>query len=156
MLGLDIPGRGTYQIDNLVFDVNGTIALDGDLDEAVAERIGSLSSLFNVYIITAGTHGKLSQLKTQLGTAVHKIQPPKEAEQKQDFIERLGQESTISIGNGANDVLMLKRSAIGIAVIGGEGASTQACLSADVVVTDIAEALDLLLKPQRLVATLRR
>ncbi len=49
----------------------------------------------------------------------------------------MGTEHTVAIGNGSNDVLMLKESAIGICVVGGEGASTAALLSADVVVNDI-------------------
>jgi soluble P-type ATPase len=156
MLEIDIPGRGSYRIDNLVLDMNGTIALDGNLDKEVAVRIGDLSSLLDIYVITAGTHGKLSELKAVLGTAVRKIEPPEEAGQKRGFIEELGKDRTAGIGNGANDALMLKQCAVGIAVIGGEGAAIEAILSADVVVGNISEALDLLLKPMRLVATLRK
>jgi hypothetical protein len=61
----------------------------------------------------------------------------------------------VAIGNGSNDVPMLKEGVVGICVVGPEGASTAALLGADVVVTDIRDALGLLLKPQRLVATLR-
>jgi soluble P-type ATPase len=39
--------------------------------------------------------------------------------------------------------------------VGAEGASAATILSADVVVKHIRDALDLLLKPQHLVATLR-
>jgi soluble P-type ATPase len=62
----------------------------------------------------------------------------------------------VAIGNGANDALMLEHAALGILVMGGEGAAVEALLRARVVVTDICEALDLLLFPKRLIATLRR
>ncbi|MCS7003502.1 MAG: ATPase P, partial [Dehalococcoidia bacterium] len=59
-------------------------------------------------------------------------------------------------GNGANDVAMLERAAIGVAVIGPEGAASSAIAAADVVTIAIADALDLLRYPRRLIATLRR
>ena len=156
MFEINIPGRGSYRIDNLVFDVNGTIAVDGNLIGEVAARMADLSSMFDVYVITAGTHGRLTDIESRLGIKARKIDPSKEAEQKQDFVEKLGKESTISIGNGANDTLMLGDAAIGIAVIGQEGASVKAILAADIVVNNISDALNLLLKPKRLIATLRK
>jgi soluble P-type ATPase len=45
---------------------------------------------------------------------------------------------------------------VGIAVVEGEGAAVATLLAADVVTRDIHDALDLLLSPRRLVATLRR
>ncbi len=57
---------------------------------------------------------------------------------------------------GANDRLMLKAARIGIAVIEGEGCAVDAVLSADIVVKDIHDALNLLRAHKRLVATLRR
>jgi soluble P-type ATPase len=60
------------------------------------------------------------------------------------------------VGNGFDDHLMLHSAALGIAVILGEGAASKTLFEADVVCTSIASALDLLLFPQRLAATLRR
>jgi soluble P-type ATPase len=51
---------------------------------------------------------------------------------------------------------MLKESAVGICIVGKEGAAVEAVMSADLVTFDINDALDLLLKPERLVATLRK
>jgi soluble P-type ATPase len=51
---------------------------------------------------------------------------------------------------------MLNTAGIGIAVLGEEGLCVETLNAADVVVRDIHNALDSLLKPQRLVATLRR
>ncbi len=156
MLAIKIPGRGLLQIEHLVLDLNGTIALDGDLKEEVRKKIKELTKILNVYVVTAGTHGKLDKLKKALRIEIHKIEPSEEAEQKQRFVKELGAQETISVGNGSNDTLMLKTSAIGIAVIGGEAASTEAIFSADVVVNNITHALDLFTKPKRLIATLRK
>jgi soluble P-type ATPase len=50
---------------------------------------------------------------------------------------------------------MLRTAALGMAVIQAEGAAAAALKEADVVVTDVRDALDLLLNPLRLVAALR-
>ena len=39
MVELEIPGRGTLQIEHLVCDVNGTLAVDGELLPGVVEAI---------------------------------------------------------------------------------------------------------------------
>nr|MBN1229125.1 ATPase P [Anaerolineae bacterium] len=62
----------------------------------------------------------------------------------------------VVIGNGGNDAGMLRVAAISIAVLDREGLNTESLQAADIVVTSALDALDLLLKPKRLVATLRR
>jgi soluble P-type ATPase len=71
------------------------------------------------------------------------------------YVRRLGAGRTACIGNGRNDRLMLRAAALGIAVILAEGASAETVRAADIVVGDIGHALDLLLEPTRLLATLR-
>ena len=150
-----VPGGDTYEIENLVLDMNGTIALDGELLEGVEERLALLRSMVRVVIITADTHGGVRRLEQRLGLETIVLKEGDESSQKLEFVRQLGVERSLAIGNGSNDALMLKESAIGVCVIGEEGASTLALLSADIVVTDVRDALDLLLKPDRLVATLR-
>ncbi len=50
---------------------------------------------------------------------------------------------------------MLRAAALGIATVQREGAAVDAMRAADIVVQNVRDALDLLLKPRRLVATLR-
>jgi soluble P-type ATPase len=50
---------------------------------------------------------------------------------------------------------MLREAVLGIAVVGREGAAGVTVRAAEIVVTRIQDALDLLLMPTRLVATLR-
>jgi len=73
---------------------------------------------------------------------------------KLDFLKTLNLEMTVAIGNGSNDQLILKEAALGIAVLGDEGVSASAMKSADIVVKNIQNALDLFLKPKRLITTL--
>ena len=60
-----------------------------------------------------------------------------------------------SLGNGWNDMEMFKSSDLSIAVIDREGMCAALLAHADVLVTSPVDGLDLLLKPDRLRATLR-
>lgn len=152
---LSIPGRGEYDLRYAVLDLNGTLGLDGRLLDGVADRLALLSESLSLVVLTADTHGGAAQVRDELGIETVILQRRDEARQKAEFLRGLGAEHTVAIGNGANDVLMLRESAVGICVVGEEGAAAAALVAADVVVADIRHALDLLLKPQRLVATLR-
>lgn len=139
-----------------MLDLNGTLGLDGRLLEGVAERLAALQSRLHPVILTADTHGGAAQVRAELGLEVVVLRPGgQEAVQKLEFVRGLEANHVVAVGNGANDILMLKECAVGICVLGPEGAATQALLEADVVVADVRHALDLLLNPKRLVATLR-
>lgn len=155
MITITIPGRGNYSLSNLVLDLNGTIALDGELIEGVEDRLRRLDRLLKLFVVSADTFGSASSLGKKLKAEIHLVKKGEEAAQKLELVEKLGRHKTICIGNGANDTAMLTEAAIGIGIIGREGASVTAITGADVVVTDINTALELLINTDRLVATLR-
>ncbi len=156
MIFLSIPGFGDFEITHLLLDVNGTLAVNGVLVEGVVERIETLRDQVEIKMLTANTHGKQHGIDQALDLTAHIIERGKESEQKATAAESFGAEHVIAIGNGANDAKMLEVAAIGIVIIGGEGANLNTLGSADVAVTSILDALDLLINPRRLVATLRR
>ena len=156
MITIEIPGHGTLKLRNLVLDLNGTIALDGQVLPGVAERLAALSANLTIHLVTADTQGQAAQSAECLGLQLFRIVPGDEASQKLDLVAQLGPARTVTIGNGANDAGMLAAAALGIAVLGPEGLAPTALQAAGVVVGRIEDALDLLLRPQRLVATLRR
>jgi len=155
MKRISIPGRGELTLEHLVLDYNGTIALDGDLCPGVAEKLIVLAPHLQIHVITADTHGTVEAKIAGLPCALALIGPDRQDQAKLDYITGLGPQSCACIGNGRNDAAMLGAAALGIAVIGPEGAAAAVVAAADVVVTTIADALDLVLKPLRLVATLR-
>ena len=157
MIELAIPGRGIIQLEYAVFDVNGTLATDGVLIDGIADKLALLRGKLDVRLLTADTHGKQVEIDQQLRFTADRLLPGgREREQKADYVYALNVNKVAAIGNGANDVDMLKAAALGIAVIGAEGLSGEALLAADVIVNDVHAALDLLLNPKRLIATLRR
>ncbi|GLI54957.1 hypothetical protein PM10SUCC1_04720 [Propionigenium maris DSM 9537] len=56
-----IPGGETLEIDHIVSDYNGTIALDGRLIEGVAELMGKLAEEVTIHVITADTFGSVER-----------------------------------------------------------------------------------------------
>lgn len=156
MIEITIPGRGNYTINNLVLDLNGTIAVDGNIIGGVKEKLAMLSHKLDIFLVTADMNKNAERLVKDLPVKLYKIKETEENNQKLRVVLKKGKNNTVSIGNGCNDVSMLKESAIGISIVGGEGASAEAMMASDLVVVTINDALDLLLKPHRLGATLRR
>ena len=156
MIEVDVPGRGVLRLGQLVLDVNGTVALDGELVEGVAERVARLRDQLEVRIVSADTFGRLDAVADVLGVTAVRLRPGGgEAAQKDAVVRGLGAEQVVAIGNGANDAAMLRTARLGIAVLGREGLATAALQAADVLAPSIGDALDLLLHPRRLRATLR-
>ncbi|WP_456483077.1 HAD family hydrolase [Methanopyrus kandleri] len=157
MIEVEIPGRGELRLEHLVLDYNGTIASGGKLLESVVEPLQELTEIVHVVVASADTYGTVEDELTGAGLdiEVYGVSAGNEREDKAELIEELGPEVCAAVGNGANDELMLKRAALGICVIGPEGACSRTLLSADVVVREPREALELLLDPKALRATLR-
>lgn len=155
MLEIAIPSRGRLLLEHLVLDLNGTLALDGALLPGVKERLARLDGRLTLHLVSADTQGTLAAVAADLAARAHRLEPGDEAAQKAALVEHLGADRVVAIGNGANDSLMLDRAALGIAVLGPEGLALSCAQAADVIVPNIEAALDLLLRPRRLVATLR-
>jgi soluble P-type ATPase len=156
VLHISIPGVGPLELEHLVLDVNGTVALDGTVLSGVAEGIAAVRDRLRVVAITADTHGTAPRLREQLAIDVHVIPAGGEGAHKLAFVESLGCATVIAAGNGANDAEMLRAAAIGVCVVGDEGAAAAAVAAADVVVSGVGTLFGLLENPTRLVATLRR
>jgi P-type E1-E2 ATPase len=156
MIELNIPGRGTMQLEHLVCDVNGTLALDGQLFERMPRILTALRDRVTLHLLTADTRGQQQLIDRQLNIQAVRIAPGNEAEQKADYVRKLGAEYVVAIGQGANDAEMLRSAAIGICIISPEGTAVETMLAADLVVPDIFSALELIEKPLRLIATLRK
>ena len=156
MIELRIPGRGLVELEHLVCDVNGTLAVDGQLFDGLVRPLMNLRDRLELHLITADTLGRQSLIDRQLNLQAVRLQPGDEALQKAAYVQRLGAQSVIAIGQGANDAGMLKEAALGICVFSEEGVAVETLLAADLVVSDIFAALNLLEKPLRIVATLRK
>lgn len=151
-LRYEIPGSRAIELQHLLLDINGTLTDRGELLPGVGERLGRLRADVEIHLLSADTFGTLEQLGKELGVETRRISTgPDKAAAGAD----LGTEDCAAIGNGRNDVEMLQAVRLGIAVVGPEGTSSEALRAADVVCDSILSALDLLLDPLALAATLR-
>ena len=152
MIRIDIPQRGIFELRHAVFDVNGTLAVDGKPIPGVVDSLHRLAEQLSLHALTAGTHGNIEELQRTYGVPFHLIET---GEDKLRYVEQLGSASVIAFGNGRNDVAMLRAAIIGVAVLGGEGVAIEALQAADALALGPIDAIELLLKPKRLIATLR-
>lgn len=155
MLTIEIPGLRILRIEHLVLDYNGTLARDGRLVKGVRGRLKRLARNLRIHVVTADTFGKARVALAGLPCEIVLLPAGKQDAAKLAYVRRLDPTRCLCIGNGRNDRLMLRAAALGIAVVLAEGAASESLQAARVVTHSIADALDLLLKPLRLVATLR-
>lgn len=154
MLTIHIPGRDEFTISHLMLDYNGTIALDGKVIPAIVPQLELLSKDIDICVITADTHG--TAVKNCKGLPLEvKVFPTTDVGRikAEEALKLTG--GVACIGNGFNDILMSDACDLSICVIGKEGCCGALLSHVDVVVTSIEDALDLLIKPDRLRATLR-
>jgi len=155
MLEISIPGFGDLALAYLVADFNGTLACDGRLLPGVSRRLRGLAKTLAVHVLTADTFKTCSAELSRLPVQVAVMPPRNQDRAKAAYVKKLGPGRCVCIGNGRNDVGMLRSCGLGIAVINEECASARACAAADIIAGNIADALDLLGNPKRLLATLR-
>jgi P-type E1-E2 ATPase len=152
---VDIPGYGTLTIEHIVFDFNGTLAMDGRLIDGVGLLLEALPAELTLHVLTADTFGTArTQIKgvNRPGLVFYNRGTPAE---KLAYVRDLDASRVAAIGNGRNDGAMLEAAALGVVAINAEGAAVETLLKADIVCTSIIDALNLFLEPRRIIATLR-
>jgi soluble P-type ATPase len=155
---IDIPGFGKRVIRTIISDFTGTISCRGKLTPGVKPRLSSLRKLVDLEIVTADTRGTARrQLR---GIAVpHVLGKNRLDVAKRKFAKRFDLRYVAAFGNGNNDRLLLaavkKAGGLAIAIDNGEGCALDALLAANLFISGAANALDLLLDPAGLIATLR-
>lgn len=154
MLNIQIPGREMLMLNHLILDYNGTIAEDGEIIPGIASRLETLAKDLSIFVITADTHGTAARKCAGLPVQVLTFPTTQVGAIKAQEAQKLSG-GVVCIGNGFNDIQMSDVSDLSICVMGKEGCCGALLMHTDVVVTSIHDALDLLLKPSRLRATLR-
>jgi soluble P-type ATPase len=137
---------------DLVLDYNGTVSKDGVLLPGVAAQLRRLAKIIRMTMLTADTFGKA---KSQLNGLPIQVRIIRTGRDKADFVRERGANRVIAVGNGRNDVRMMAIAGLSVGVIGPEGAAVELMRAADIVVTDIHHALDLITHPLRVKASLR-
>jgi soluble P-type ATPase len=152
---IEIPGGETLEIEYVVTDFNGTIAVDGVMKQSVKERLIKLSELFKIYVITSDTQGTAARELEGLPVELQIYNIVNAGECKRTIVDSLSCKRCCCIGNGRNDLLMFQAAALNIAVLEAEGTYAPLLKYAHLLVKSSEDAVDLLLDKKRLVSGLR-
>lgn len=155
MIEISIPGFHNLQLKHLVLDYNGTLACDGKLIPGVQKILNGLSENLKVHVLTADTFGHARSGLKGIDCTLSILPADKQDKRKLEYVQELDASCSVCIGNGRNDRFMISEAALGITVIQKEGAAFETLQAADVVCDSIVNALELLVNPLRLVASLR-
>lgn len=155
MLDMKVPGFGKIKIKNLILDYNGTLAQDGKILAEAYSILPDICQRLDVTVLTADTMGGCRDVLQDFDLDVEILTDKPEDVAKLNFLDRLGADQTMAVGNGANDKLMLEKALLGVAVIGPEACCTKTALAADLICPDIVKVFELIMHPLRVIASLR-
>jgi len=148
---MEIPNYGDIEFGAVLFDLNGTLGIGGRIPDDVKELLKKLADRYTVVVLSADTFGTLEEELKEIPVRIERVSSGVEkAELAEDYAPYA------AVGNGNNDVAMLDKAELAFCVIGREGASVDALLASDIVVTDVRDAIEMLLNEKKLIATLRR
>lgn len=152
---LDIPGYGLLEIKHFVTDFSGTLSEDGIIMPGVKEKLNELARKLKIHVLTSDTFGRAREELQGINCIVHLLEGEDHTAQKENYVKSLDAERVAAFGNGNNDSRMLRAAKLGIVVCLREGCSRKTFCASQIFVASPIDAIDLLLFPKRLIATLR-
>lgn len=155
VINVEIPNYGCLEIEHFVTDFSGTLSEDGNLLPGVKAKLNELSSILRIHVLTSDTFGRAEKELEGVNCILHVLKGEGHVFQKEKYVQDLGADIVAALGNGNNDVAMLKVAKLSIAVCLKEGCSIQALTVSKIFVMSPVDAIDLFLYPKRLIATLR-
>jgi soluble P-type ATPase len=156
MISIQRSGMENLDIHYVLIDFEGTLAMDSRVHPKAKEKVNLLSKRANIYILTKSNREKVEKSLRKMKVDIVYVTEGDASQQKLNVLQRLGPHLTAVIGNGLDDLQMMDQAGLGMCVIGKEGSSAEAVAKADLVVTNVLDALDFLLKPLRQSAILGR
>jgi soluble P-type ATPase len=155
MVKVEIPGYGPLELEHFVTDFSGTLSEDGVVLPGVREKLNELSSKLKIHVLTSDTFGRAEKELNGVNCILHVLKGEGHVFQKEKYVLNLGADGVVALGNGNNDANMLRAAKLGICVCLKEGCSVEALTASKIFVLSPADAIDLLLYPKRLIASLR-
>jgi soluble P-type ATPase len=154
MIFIERPGEEPLEIEFVLIDFEGTLASDRRVHPKAKDKINLLSKRTKIYILTKGEKEVVEETLRRVKAEIFYSMEGETSRKKLDLLRQLGPTRTVAIGNGVDDAAMIEEAGFSICVMGKEGSSIEVIKRADVVVSNILDALDFLLKPLRQKATL--
>ena len=146
-------GVGEINLDTVILDLNGTLAVDGKLVEGVIPRINKLKELgFKLYLFTGDQRGTASTQAKELGI---ELMYATNTAEKAECAKKCNFETTVAIGNARIDIGTFENAKIKIATLQKEGIHAGILNHVDIIIPTINDALDMLIDPNTFNATMR-
>jgi len=146
-------GVGEINLNTIILDLNGTLAIDGKLVEGVIPRIVKLKELgFKIYLFTGDQRGTAAMQAKELGI---ELMFAKTTEEKAECAKKCNFETTVAIGNARIDIGTFDNAKIKIGTLQREGIHAGILPHIDILMPSINDALDLLINPDSFNATMR-
>lgn len=147
-------GVGEIELNTIILDLNGTLAVNGKVVEGVKERIAKLKELgFKILLFSGDQRGNAAQIVQELGI---ELQRATTTEEKEALTLKLDCEKTVAIGNARIDIGTFKPCKLRIGTLQAEGIHSAILQYIDVLVPSICDALDLLLNESSFNATMKK
>jgi soluble P-type ATPase len=156
MIAIQRPGQEPMEIEFVLIDFEGTLAFNRRVHPKAKDKINLLSKRAKIYILAKGEKELVEEVLRRVKVEIFYSTEKGTSQQKLELLHRLGAIRTVVIGNGLDDAPILEEAGLGICVMSREGTSAEAIQKADVVVSNVVDALDFLLKPLRQKATLSK
>lgn len=142
------------EINTIVLDLNGTLAVQGKIVNGAKERLRKVNDLgIRVLLFTGDARGNANSFCSELGIEFKKAGSQREKEQ---FFLELDTKKTAAIGNARIDNGNFKHAKLSIATLQAEGIHTGILKHVDIIVLSINDALDLFLDVDTMKATMRK
>lgn len=156
MITLLRPGHDPLAIDSILIDFEGTLALDGRVHPKVKDKLNLLAKRARIYILTEEKKEKVEEVLRKVKAEIVWLSEGQGSQEKSRWLDQVGPDRTVAIGNGLDDAEILDKAALGLAILSKEGTVVSTLTQADLLFPSLLDALDFLLKPLRQKATLKR
>jgi len=154
MIVIQRPGQEPLEIEFILIDFEGTLASDRRVHPKAKDKLNLLSKRTKIYVLTKGEKEVMEETLRRVKAEIVYVTEGEASRRKLDLLHQLGATRTVAVGNGMDDASMIEEAALGICIMSQEGTSVEAMKRADLVVSNILDAFDFLLKPLRQKATL--
>lgn len=147
------PNNKTIEIENIILDLNGTLANYGRVSERSKELLQQLKQLnYNIVLISGDIRGNASIIAKELDITLLLGADSQEKAQQMQLFDK---EKTVAIGNARIDIGTFQNAIISIATLQSEGIHVGILKYVDIIVPSIEDALNLFIEPKALEGTLR-
>ncbi len=147
-------GESEYIIKTVFLDLNGTLAVNGKIDNKVKPLLGEITDKgVEVILLTGNQRGNADELCRELGI---NYRITKNTEDKAKIVSEYPKENIASIGNARIDIGMFDNSKLSIATLQVEGIHTGIIDHVDIIVPSIIDALNFLLDRNTFEGSMRK